>query len=77
MKIQSVIANIGGAMSLILFFSKHLTEVISSRILYVKLLNEFVQYEDHEVKEKDKLTQLSNYETFKFNNYFKNIKKKG
>ena len=75
MKIQSVIANIGGAMSLILFFSKHLTEVISSRILYVKLLNEFVQYEDHEVKEKDKLTQLSNYETFKFNNYFKNIKK--
>ena len=75
MKIKSVIANIGGAMNLILFLSKNSTEFISSRILYVNLLNEFVHYEDPEVNEKNKPTELPMYTTFK-DNYLKNSQKK-
>ena len=45
-KLQTVISNIGGAYSIIMIVSSFITQFITSKFLYIELLNEFVYVED-------------------------------
>jgi hypothetical protein len=49
-KLQTVLANIGGVMKFIMFIGQMITQIITTKIMYIDLSNSFV---DHDIKENE------------------------
>ena len=73
-KLQSVIANIGGAFNVVMVVSSFISKYITFQFLHVELLNDFLFNDDDESdkKKNDEITKATT-NLYKFNNYINKI----